>query len=81
MQELPHGDGWIIGCRCLLSRCIVLLFRLFAEKLVYLHAGLPQNRTERALGHVSRMIRNRRITAQRFVEPDLVGASRLTVEP
>mgnify|MGYP006893412739 CR=1 FL=1 len=27
------------------------------------------------------MIRNRRIVAQRFVEPNLVGASRLTVKP
>ena len=58
MWELPHSDGWIIGWRGLLSRCVALLFRLFVEKLVHLDAGLPQNRTERALGHVSGMIWN-----------------------
>ena len=59
----------------------VLVFRLFIEKLVHFDSGLPQNGSERALWHVSRMVGDGRVPAKRFVEPNLMRAGRLPVEP
>ncbi len=59
----------------------VLVFRLFVEKLVHFDSGLPQNSSERALWHVSRMVGDGRVPAKRFVEPNLMRAGRLPVEP
>ena len=50
------------------------------EKSLRVDASLLQNRTQRSLGHVTRMIRDGGIPIRTRMEPDLVASSSLTVE-
>ena len=51
-----------------------------SDELVWLHAGLLQNGAKRTLGKIARVVRDGRVSAGAWVEPDLVASCRLSVE-
>ena len=50
------------------------------DELVWLHAGLLQDGAKCTLGKIARVVRDGRVSAGAWVEPDLVASCRLSVE-